>query len=70
MEQRAYAIVKMSDQWIILVGDTKFFTCRNRRTALSTARHAEALLRGHSNQPPALARAQSRREDGTQRLKT
>ena len=45
MESACYEIVRDHDKWTICACGMKLIVCRDRRTALRTARHAAALLK-------------------------
>src|SRR5262249_12658022 len=44
MEAACYEIVRENDKWTICASGMKLIVCRDRRTALRTARRAMALL--------------------------
>jgi hypothetical protein len=64
MKSGVYVVVKHCDKWVIMVEGRGFFTCRDRRTAVSTARHAEALLDEQRDQLEARRRRPRRPGDG------
>ena len=64
MKSGVYVVVKHCDKWVIMVEGRGFFTCRDRRTALSTARHAEALLDKQRDQLEARRQRPLRRGGG------
>jgi len=45
MESTCYEIVRENDKWTICACGMKLIVCRDRRTALRTARDATALLK-------------------------
>jgi hypothetical protein len=45
MESGCYEIVRDNDKWTICACGMKLIVCRDRRTALRTARKAAALLK-------------------------
>jgi hypothetical protein len=45
MQLSCYEIVRDNDKWTICACGMKLIVCRDRRTALRTARHAMALLK-------------------------
>jgi hypothetical protein len=45
MESTCYEIVRDHDKWTICACGMKLIACRDRRTALRTARQAAALLK-------------------------
>ena len=45
MESTCYEIVRDNDKWTICACGMKLIVCRDRRTALRTARDATALLK-------------------------
>ena len=51
MESSCYEIVRDNDKWTICACGMKVIVCRDRRTALRTARHAAALLKPDTLDP-------------------
>jgi hypothetical protein len=51
MESTCYEIVRDNDKWTICACGMKLIACRDRRTALRTARHAMALLKPDQSDP-------------------
>jgi hypothetical protein len=45
MREPKYRVVKEIDRWTIIVGGRRIISCRDRRTAMRTARQAAELLK-------------------------
>ena len=46
MDMACYVVVREDDAWTICASGVRLITCRDRHTAVETARHAAALLSG------------------------
>jgi hypothetical protein len=44
MDLACYVVVREEDAWTICASGVRLITCRDRHTAVETARHAAALL--------------------------
>lgn len=53
MDLACYVVVREDDAWTICACGVRLITCRDRHTAVETARHAAALLyRGDPSREP------------------